>query len=139
VRVALFRAPKVLVGVLGKKELLARLGTYENVVLFDPERLKGRVYGHREVNLCPQCFFEKVLNDLDPTCPFCKKRIRDGGRVWLVRYTALNFAERHLIKVLKAKYQGFFWAVCCCSGAKPSDMAPKRFRWNSTSRNLLPE
>ncbi|MDF1497248.1 MAG: hypothetical protein P1P90_04260 [Patescibacteria group bacterium] len=136
-RAFVFRAPKVLYGALKKRELLASLMTYEDVVLFDPEGSKGRILGHREIALCPQCFFEKLLHELDPTCPYCKRRIGHGQNVWLVRYGELNLEQRRFIKVLKAKHEGYSWAVCCCSSADPREVMQSRFVWNGKSRTLI--
>ncbi len=135
-RTAMYRVPKVLFGALQKRELLASLPTHHDVILFDIERNKLGVRGHREINKCPQCFFEKLLDELDPTCPYCKRRLRHGQNVWLVRYSESSLTQRHLIKVIKAKYDGFSWAVCCCTNAKPTDVYEKKFVWNGDSRSL---
>jgi hypothetical protein len=136
-RNSIFRPPKVLQKALDNRGLLATLINYDDVVLFDPERMKGRVSGHREKKLCPHCFFEKLLNQLDPTCPFCRKRMHHKDSVWLVRHSVLNLRQRRLIKPLKVKHEDVTWAVCCCSTAEVSDVFQEDFTWDSKSRSIV--
>jgi hypothetical protein len=109
---------------------------YDEVVVFDVERMYHGLYGHRETELCPACFFDRLLNELDPVCPYCKRRIHNGERVWLVRYGELNLDQRHLIKVVKIKHDGFSWAMCCCSRAKKTAEYPTSYIWNAHTREL---
>jgi len=135
-RVFMFKTPKVLYKMFKKQYLLASVGSNVDVILFDPERLKGKVSGHREMTMCPRCFFEKALGELDPVCPKCAKRIRNGQIVCLVRYSQLNLAQKRFVKVLKVNFEGVSWAVCCCARSGSASVLKKQFIWDGDARDL---
>jgi len=135
-RCLVIRPSKVLFKALQRRGLLGCVGNFDDVVIFDLDRIKGRVLGHREMDLCPICFYSKLLSELAPTCPFCGKMIGDGSRVWLVRYSVLNQRQRSRIKSLKVKHDSISWAMCCCASVEGKDVHLKGFVWDERTRSL---
>ncbi len=136
-KVSIIRPPKVLIAHLRKRGVLADVGVTTDVVVFDRDRILMRVVGHRERSLCPQCFFAKILQNLDPVCPYCRKRIHDNDKVFLARYSDLGISQKKVTKALKVKHDGLSWALCCCAGKKSMPDIAKMYFWRSAERKLV--
>lgn len=135
-KLSIIRPPKVLLGVLRKRGFLADVGVTADVVVFDRDKVLIRVRGHRERTLCPQCFFTKLLQSLDPICPYCRKRIHDNDKVFLARYSDLGIAQKRLVKALKVKHDGLSWVLCCCKGKKKIPNSQVYYSWQADLRRL---
>jgi hypothetical protein len=113
--VNIYRPPRVLLAPLAKRNLLANIGIFEDVVVFDHYGLHPRIYGHRERLNCPKCFFEKLILEVGPLCPVCRKIIRKGSRVNLFE---LKESDKRrwsgLAKVMYITEAKQEWAAACC-------------------------
>lgn len=134
-RCTVIRPPKTLYKALARRDLLATVGVFENVVVFDLNRMQ-RVAGHRERELCPRCFFSRLFAELDPTCPICGMRIRHGSKVWLMRYSSFALAEKCKVKSLKVKHDSIIWAMVCCEAGNVDTRLKQVYVWDGRSRSL---
>ncbi len=134
-RCTVIRPPKTLYKALARRGLLGAVGVFEDVVVFDLNRMQ-MVAGHRERQLCPRCFFGHLLGKLDPTCPICGMRIRHGSKVWLMRYSSLAWAEKRKVKSLKVKHDSIIWAMICCETGSRDACLRQVYVWDGRSRSL---
>ncbi len=122
--VNIYRPPQALLAPLAKRNLLASTGIFEDVVVFDHYSLISRVYGHREKQICPKCFFEKLILEVGPLCPVCRKIIRKGSRVTLFELKETDKRRwSSLAKVMFVMEAKREWVLTCCGlkGRKQHD------------------
>jgi hypothetical protein len=132
--ISIYRPPKVLLVPLAKRGLLGSTGIFEDVVIFDHYGLHPRVYGHRERQTCPKCFFEKLILEAGPLCPVCRKIIRKGSQVNLFELKDCDMRRwpglAKIMYVTEAKRE---WVAACCpiKGRKQYDS--KQLIWDGNT------
>jgi hypothetical protein len=131
-----YKAPKVLLQPLSKRGLLAQVGIFEDVVLFDYYHLELWIAGYREDALCAKCFFDNLFFELGPTCPLCRKTIRQGKRVHLYPLTESNWRKwSKMIKVLSVLRENDRLFVSCCKDSHRQSPTNREYFW--TQKGLI--
>jgi len=126
----IFRPPKVMKAYFERRQLLATTGGFEDVILFDRLANRSSFNGYREMSLCPACFFEKHMRAMGPTCPACLATIKRGTPVILRSFKDEDRRLKRSIKVMRVKFGGKNWAVCCCPANNSRVTAIKGYVWN---------
>jgi len=129
--ISIYRPPKALLTPLAKRGLLGNTGAFEDVVIFDYYGLYLRASGYVEKRTCPKCFFEKLILDIGPLCPVCRKIIRKGSRIYLLE--SKNSDKRRLSNLVKLMYVAEAkkeWMATCCSIKSRKQYDSKRLIWD---------